>query len=298
MSKRKKNKRRLKKNKRRKREAMQEFLIEFNDIIDDIVDKLKNPKDDSPEGFIIKYEINNMRYLAQFLTRKLPLIPPTIEDKDNRVQESEGDIFLLWHGTSLHRANSILKSGFKSGRFKRDIYFASNIMTSLSYAIARASTENSEPAIFAAICNPNKLWYGENFQPQTYYTFRDAIATQLVKYLLTCHGLYSIGEIATKVNDFKNEFTEFIVTEVKRFKDDLTDIAITQNAGNTGIAYWLNSFLGLDDSECIAEHHPAVGQIKACIDKQYESGRIATIADEEILILAKKHLPEYFQKYV
>jgi hypothetical protein len=49
---RKRNKSKIKKNKRRKQKAMQAFLIEFNDIINVIVDKLKNPKDGLPEGFL------------------------------------------------------------------------------------------------------------------------------------------------------------------------------------------------------------------------------------------------------
>ncbi len=82
-----------------------------------------------------------------------------------------------------------------------------------------------------------------------------------------------------------------IVTDANRFRDDLTDIAITQSSGNTGIAYWFNSFLDLDDSECISENHPAVRNIKEWIDEQYANDRMIPITDEEILILSKKYLP-------
>jgi hypothetical protein len=130
----------------------------------------------------------------------------------------------------------------------------------------------------------------KEFQHQYHYIFRPGIANRIVKYLLTCHGLYSIGKI---------------ISETNRFKDDLTNIAITQSSGSTGIAYWLNSFLDLDDSECslrsptpsaygIPENHPAVGRIKAWVDEQYAGGRMIPITDEEILILAKEYLPEYF----
>jgi hypothetical protein len=291
MSKRKRNKNKIKKNKRRKQKAMQTFLIEFNDIINVIVDKLKNPKDGLSEGFIVKYEIDNLSFLAQVLTRKLP-IKQSIGNEHAKIPE--GDVFLIWHGTSLRRANSILKSGFKSGRFRCYVYFASNIMTSLRYATGRAHAESSEPAIFAAICDPSKLGYGEDFLSQEQYTFQDSIATRIVKYLLTRHGLYSIGEIVIEANNFKDELTDIIVTETKRFRDDLTNITITQNSGNAGIAYWLNSFLGLDDSESISENHPAVGKIKEWVDEQYANGRIMPIADEEILILGKRYLSEYF----
>jgi hypothetical protein len=120
MSKGKKNKHKTKRNKRRKRKVMQRFQIEFNDIIDAIADKLKTPTDDLYEGFIIEYEISNMSRLAQMLKRKLPIRKSS---GNKPVKIPEGNVFLLWHGTSLKRANSILKSGFKSGRFKRDVYY-------------------------------------------------------------------------------------------------------------------------------------------------------------------------------
>ena len=188
---------------------------------------------------------------------------------------------MLWHGTSLDRANSILELGFKDERGKRGVFFTSTVtITSLRAAQARASTEKCGPAIFAANCDLNTLEYGKEFRVEnhiieTHYIFRATIANRIVKYLLTCHGFYSIGKIVTR--------------------DDFTDIAITQSSGNTGIAYWLNSFLDLDDSECISEYHPVIGQIKAWVDEQYANDRIIPITDEEILILAKEYLPEYFK---
>jgi len=185
---------------------------------------------------------------------------------------------VLWHGTSLSRAYSILESGFKSK--KRGVFFSANIMESLGYAERRASDGHSEPAIFAAIYDLNTLKYGKEFKIQAHYIFKPRVATSIVRYLLTCGGLYSIGKITTEAN---------------RFRDDLTNISITQTSGNMGIAYWVNSFLDLDDSECISEKHPAVCRIKEWVDEQYANDRIIPITDEEILILAKEYLPEYFQ---
>jgi hypothetical protein len=267
-SERKKKHREQQEKKKQEEEAWQPLPADFNSIVNAIVDKLLNPADDLPEGFIIDYEINNLKAPAQMLCQKLPIRLQRIESNP---RIPKGNV-LLWHGTSLSRAESILESGFKSK--KRGVYFSSNIMTSLGYAEGRASAGHSEPAIFAAIYDISRLKYGKEFQHQHHYIFKPGVATRIVKYLLTCHGLYSIGKI---------------VTETNRFKDDLTDIAITQSSGNTGIAYWLNSFLDLDDSDCISENHPAVGQIKAWVDEQYENGRVIPITDEEILILAKEY---------
>jgi len=264
--------------KRKKKKPM--LSIEFNETLNAIVDKLLNPMGDLPEGFVIEYDIDELKPLAQMLRQKLPIRPPARHIIGRRrVKMPKGNI-VLWHGTSLDRANSILESGFRSK--KRGVFFSSNIMESFGYAGRRASDGHCEPAIFAAIYDLNTLKYGKEFQIQTHYIFKPRVANQIVKYLLTCHGLYSIGGI---------------ITEANRFRDDLTDISIMPVSGNTGIAYWLNTFLALGDAESISEHHPAVGQIKTRVDEQYEHDRMIPITDEEMLMLAKEYLPEHFQEF-
>jgi hypothetical protein len=261
------------KKKRKRKKQFQAFQTEFNDVANAIVDRLLNPADDPSAGFVVEYEIGKLKPLAQILVRKLPVRLQTAERRPGKVPEGDA---LLWHGTSCRRAESIMESGFRSKR--RGVFFSSNIMTSVSFAEGRASDEHSEPAIFAAIHNLGTLKHGKEFRHQLHYVFKPGVATRIVKYLLTCHGLYSIGKI---------------VTEANKFRDDLTDIAITQSSGKAGIAYWLNSFLDLDNPDCIAPDHPAVSQIEAWIDEQYASGRMGPIMDEEILNLAREFLPEY-----
>jgi len=161
----------------KRKEKKQELPVEFNDTIDALIDKLKNPPDNLPEGFVIEYEINNLEALAQVLKQKLHYRMP------------KGKKVVLWHGTSFSRANSILKSGFKSKRQKSLVFFSSNIMVSLDFGEERASA-HSEPAIFAAICDSSKLTHSIAFGYE--YYCRADVANQIVKYLLTCRGLYAI----------------------------------------------------------------------------------------------------------
>lgn len=261
--------------KKERKEQFQAFQTEFRDIADAIVDRLLNPVEGSSKGSIIEYEVSNLGFLAHMLSQRLPIRLQRIERKP--VKRPEG-IVLLWHGTSLRRAESILELGFRSRRRERGIFFSSSIFTSLSFAERRAFDGHSEPAIFAAIYDLGKLRYGKEFRHQFHYIFRPGIANRIVKYLLTCHGLCSIGKIAP---------------EASRSENSLTDIAVTQASGSAGIAYWLNNFLGLDDSGRISENHPAVGRIKSWVDEQYDSGRAEPITDEEILNLARELLSEY-----
>jgi hypothetical protein len=262
------------KKKKKRKKQFQAFQTEFNDVADAVVDRLLNPAEDLSAGFVIEYEIGKLKPMAQMLVRKLPVKLQRAERRHGKAPEDDA---LLWHGTSSRRAESIMESGFRS-KTRRGVFFSSNIMRSVNFAERRGSDEHSEPAIFAAIHDLGTLRHGKEFRHQFDYVFKPGVATRIVKYLLTCHGLYSIGKI---------------VTEANKFRDDLTDIAITQSSGKPGIAYWLNSFLDLDDPDCIAPDHPSVGRIKAWIDEQYESGRMGPIMDEEILNLAREFLPEY-----
>jgi len=161
----------------KRKEKRQELPFEFNDTVDDIIDKLKNPADNLSEDFAIKYEIDDLKPLAETLKRKLHYRMP------------KGKKVVLWHGTSFSRAKSILKSGFRSRRWKCRVFFSSNIMVSFDFGELRA-TAHSEPAIFAAICEVSKLTHSSAFGYE--YYCRADVANQIVKYLLTCHGLYSI----------------------------------------------------------------------------------------------------------
>ena len=62
-------------------------------------------------------------------------------------------------------------------------------MVSLDFGEERASA-HSEPAIFAAICDSSKLTHSIAFGYE--YYCRADVANQIVKYLLTCRGLYAI----------------------------------------------------------------------------------------------------------
>jgi len=264
------------------KKAIQTFKTEFGDIVEAIAEKLQEPPDDVPQGVVVEYEIEHLYALVRLLKLRLPIVPRLLR---RHVRIPEGDL-LLWHGTSEDRAQSILKWGFRAGRRKRGIFFSTNIVTSYSYSEGKDARDRSGPAIFAARYDLSTLKHEKDFRLQDHMTethciFRATIATQIVRYLLTRHGLYSTGKL---------------VTEANRFRDDLTEITVTQSSGAAGIAYWLNTFLDLSDSERIPADHAAVGRIKTWIDEQYANDRTIPIADEEILVLARSHLPEYFEE--
>lgn len=72
-------------------------------------------------------------------------------------------------------------------------------------------------------------------------------------------------------------------------------ITITDKSGAAGIAFWLNSFLGLPEEQKIPKNHPAVQKISEWVAAQYAAGRTTTISAAEMAEQAKIYLPEYIE---
>jgi len=59
-----------------------------------------------------------------------------------------GRSIVLWHGTTMSRAESIVEEGFRPGReSNRRIFFTRNPKTARSYAKGRARKEQDKPAV-------------------------------------------------------------------------------------------------------------------------------------------------------
>lgn len=71
-------------------------------------------------------------------------------------------------------------------------------------------------------------------------------------------------------------------------------VIVTDKSGVAGIAYWINSYLNLEGDKKIDKRHPGVAKIYKWVMKQYEDGRTTGLSDEEMLMQAKKYLPELF----
>ena len=70
-------------------------------------------------------------------------------------------------------------------------------------------------------------------------------------------------------------------------------VAVTNNSGLAGIAYWIHTNF-TDKASDIRKDHPGLLAVKSWIDEQYADGRITCISDEEMRRELKKVLPELF----
>jgi isopropylmalate/homocitrate/citramalate synthase len=69
-------------------------------------------------------------------------------------------------------------------------------------------------------------------------------------------------------------------------------VTINDKSGAAGVAYWLNSYLHLEGERRLPKSDPGVRAMHQAIVAQYDRGRTAGLATEELLALAREHLPE------
>ena len=71
-------------------------------------------------------------------------------------------------------------------------------------------------------------------------------------------------------------------------------IAITDKSGAAAIAHWVNQRLKLAPERNVDKRHPGIVKINKWVQEQYEKGRLTSIGNSELEVVARKHLPELF----
>lgn len=60
-------------------------------------------------------------------------------------------------------------------------------------------------------------------------------------------------------------------------------VAVSNTSGLAGIAHWINTYFRLDKEKAVDKKNPVVREVKQWVDKEYETGRVTVITDEELL---------------
>ncbi|MCB2225164.1 MAG: hypothetical protein KQH53_00695 [Desulfarculaceae bacterium] len=71
-------------------------------------------------------------------------------------------------------------------------------------------------------------------------------------------------------------------------------IAITDKSGAAAIAHWVNQRLKLEGDKRVDKRHPGILKINKWVSEQYEEGRLTSIGNSELEVVARKQLPELF----
>ncbi len=72
-------------------------------------------------------------------------------------------------------------------------------------------------------------------------------------------------------------------------------VSITPYSGNAGVAFWINYFFSLKNSQRVDKDHPGVMKIYGEVCKKFDKGEALTISDREMLALVKRNMPEFYE---
>jgi citrate (Re)-synthase len=68
-------------------------------------------------------------------------------------------------------------------------------------------------------------------------------------------------------------------------------VAVDKTSGTAGIAWWINSFLGLSRDRQVDKKSAEVQKIAEWVDAQYADGRTTSISDEEMMTQVRRVMP-------
>ena len=102
----------------------------------------------------------------------------------------------------------------------------------------------------------------------------------------TSAGIHADGLI-------KNEEI-YNIFDTRKILSRPVSITVTDKTGIAGVAYWVNTRLGLEEENSINKRHPGIVKIHKRIMQEYEEGRVTSISRKEMEQWARQYLPEHF----
>lgn len=73
------------------------------------------------------------------------------------------------------------------------------------------------------------------------------------------------------------------IFDTEKFLNRPAVVSVSNTSGLAGIAHWINTYFKLKGVDAVDKSHPVVIKVKEWVDKEYESGRVTVITDEELI---------------
>ena len=85
------------------------------------------------------------------------------------------------------------------------------------------------------------------------------------------------------------------VFDTERLLGRPVGVSVNDKSGVAGVALWVNQHLGRKGGDRLDKQHPGIVAMHAAIQGQYAAGRGSGMSQDELLGLARQHLPEVFE---
>ncbi len=73
------------------------------------------------------------------------------------------------------------------------------------------------------------------------------------------------------------------IFDTEKFLNRPVLVAVSNTSGSAGITHWINTYYKLKGERQVDKNSPLVACVKEWIDKEYESGRVTVLTDEELV---------------
>ncbi|MBQ8197557.1 MAG: 2-isopropylmalate synthase [Clostridia bacterium] len=136
----------------------------------------------------------------------------------------------------------------------------------IEYASLKGTTDGMDLTAITDIANYFEREIGYIIPPRTPFVGRSFNSTRA--------GIHADGIL--KDEEIYNIF------DTKKLLNRPLHVAVNNNSGLAGIAYWINEYYELPAEHKIEKSHPIVAKIKEDIDKQFAEGRSNVLGDDEL----------------
>ncbi|MBQ7153643.1 MAG: 2-isopropylmalate synthase [Clostridia bacterium] len=151
----------------------------------------------------------------------------------------------------------------------------------MEYVSLRGTTDGMDLPVITEIANYFENEIGYTIPPRTPFVGSNFNVTRA--------GIHADGLL-------KNEEI-YNIFNTDKLLNRPVKVAIDKTCGLAGITHWINSHMS-SDSDAFDKHDPLIVQLKAEIDKEYESGRTTSISDEEMRAMIERIEPEVLNLFV
>ena len=142
------------------------------------------------------------------------------------------------------------------------------------YASMRGTFDGMDPSVITEIARYYEHEIGYHIPPMTPFVGKH--------FNITRAGIHADGLL--KDEEIYNIFDTGAILGRN------ASVAVSSTSGLAGIAYWINDYYALQESEKVSKQDPIVQKIKDWVDKEYLGGRETMISDEELEMLTREYI--------
>lgn len=135
------------------------------------------------------------------------------------------------------------------------------------YAQLRGTLDGMDTTIITELAEYYEKEIGYHIPPRTPFVGKNFNVTRA--------GIHADGLL-------KNEEI-YNIFDTEKFLNRPVLVAVSNTSGLAGIAHWINTYFHLKGEKVIDKSNPIVAKVKEWVDREYESGRVTVITDNELI---------------